>query len=519
MPSSEIARFRAALSEAEPGTVVVVDFDETLWLRNSTEEYLNSLQPRAIALLILGLLDLLRPWLVLSGPDRRRLHRDWTRVVVTSVLLPWSLPLWRWHAPVRARKWRNEALLEALNARADLDLKIATLGFSALVRPLLRAILPGAELCASDRFWSLCRIRQVGKRARTEAAIGRERLGRSVVITDSEEDAELLTHCGRPFLICWPNASYEPAFSHSYIPFYYTERGKRPGQRHLLRIVLLEDILLLCLASAWLMPHPVFGAISIILLHLSFWMVYEIGYAENDTVAAINEPNPKVPPASAKHVHRVHGGMAWLTALLASAPAVLLLVHANREALPLAWRVEDLTTAFILTYGAWVAYLGVSRLTYWAYNRIDVASRALVYPILQVFRTVGYGVLLPMNMIGTKLLLSVVLARWLPYFVYRAIGQHWPGSYRLLMLAIFLLLGLEGLVIDPWEYISLQLIVATAWLAAWAHRPIRSLCANARWTIADHERVPHRSNLDRRSRHSQQGTEKRLVPDRFGLEN
>jgi hypothetical protein len=480
MPMTEaLAALTRALEEAGDDPVLVVDFDETLWLRNSTEEYLKSLRPAFLAVLILGLIDLLRPWLILPGHDRRQVYRDWIRVSVTSLLMPWSRLLWQSRARDLGPRWANKDLVKLLRSRPDLRIHVATLGFKEIVEPLLRRMAPEIPLCASDRLWSFHRIRTRGKQAWVEAALGRARLARAIVVTDSEEDTDLLAGCAKPFLIRWPEARYEPAFSHHYLPFAYTERGKRTGQRYLLQHVLMEDALLLCIASAWLMPQPILGAVSLVILHLSFWLIYEIGYAENDLVATKREARPNLPPDAVEQARRMHSGMAWLTALLWSGPALLLLVITNDAALPFLSGDESLGVAFASASVIWIAYLVACRLTYWVYNRIDTVSRSLLYPLLQLFRTAGYAVLVPVNLLGIKLLLSVVLARWLPYLTYRFMGQHWPGPGRLLILGIFLLLSFGGVMVEPAVFLSLQFAVAAGWLAARAHKPIRSMVVSA----------------------------------------
>ena len=45
-----------SITQAAPDTPIVVDFDETLFLLNSSAEYLNSLRPRFIAAIILKIL-------------------------------------------------------------------------------------------------------------------------------------------------------------------------------------------------------------------------------------------------------------------------------------------------------------------------------------------------------------------------------------------------------------------------------------------------------------------------------
>ncbi|KAA2244396.1 hypothetical protein [Salinarimonas soli] len=471
----------AAIARAEHARPVIVDFDETLWLRNSTEEYLRSLRPRVLGLLVLALVDLLRPWFLLPGADKRRVHRDWCRVMAASLLMPWSLPLWRLRARRIGPGFANRPLLDALSARPDLGVRVATLGFDALVGPLLARFAPAMPLCASDRLWSLRRIRRQGKGAAVRTALGDGTVARAIVVTDSPEDADLLDACGTPLLVRWPEARYEPAFSHSYLPFAYTELGKRPGQRYILQHVLLEDVLLLCLASAWLMPSPVAGAVSLLVLHLCFWMIYEIGYAENDLVATKHEAVPNMPPAAVREGRRLSPPVAWLTALLCSAPAILLLVATNGPELPHLDAGIDLAPAFAITFAIWTAYLAAARGVYWLYNRVDTHTRSFLYPVLQIFRSVGYAVLVPMNLIGIKLLLALVLARWLPYLTYRYIGQHWPGPMRLLILAIFLILSVGGISVDPMLFLSFQFAAAVLWLGARAHRPLRRLLGGIRF--------------------------------------
>ena len=48
---------------------VLLDFDETLYLRNSTEDFIDCARPAVLALLVLRLLDFIRPW---RGPSSGR---------------------------------------------------------------------------------------------------------------------------------------------------------------------------------------------------------------------------------------------------------------------------------------------------------------------------------------------------------------------------------------------------------------------------------------------------------------
>src|SRR5215468_910271 len=50
---------------------VIVDLDETLYLYNSTEDFIDCAWPGLLALLLLRLLDVLKPWRLTGGIDTR----------------------------------------------------------------------------------------------------------------------------------------------------------------------------------------------------------------------------------------------------------------------------------------------------------------------------------------------------------------------------------------------------------------------------------------------------------------
>ncbi|WP_170149752.1 hypothetical protein [Rhodoplanes roseus] len=473
-------RVRRALAAADPGTEIIVDFDETLWLRNSTEEYLRSLRPRLLAYLILLALDVLRPWRLLGGAARQHHYRDWLRVLVCSVLLPWSIPLWRRRAPALAALWQNRELLDALQDSGYASFRVATLGFGALVEPLLRHIAPQAELVASGTLLSGHRIRRLGKSASIASRHGRGLVCGAIVITDSETDADLLEDCAMPLLVRWPAAEYRPAFAEAYVPFRYTQRGKRPGENYMLYGVLLEDVALLWLSFAWIMPAPIAGAAAILALHLSLWCVYEIGYVENDTRATMHEAKPQTwGGAGAACAQRFQPTWAWTAAAAFAVSGTWLLVTFNAGAvrLPLGSGQAPLLLGVL---GVWAAYLAITRVAFWTYNRLDVASRGIFYVVLQLLRTVGYGVLLATNPIGLAALLSLVLARWVKYLVYRDTGTRLTEDQRFLTLLFFLVLAGAAATIDPVAVVSVQAVATLVWLTAYAHRRIRGFFAQIR---------------------------------------
>jgi hypothetical protein len=461
----------SALAEAGPGHPVIVDFDETLWLRNTTEEYLGSLRPRFLAYLLLLSLDLLRPWLAMPGPDRRHVYRDWMRVLVATLVMPWGLLAWRRRAPALAREWTNAPLFEHLSRTASARILVATFGLDMLVRPILQAISPRFELVCAGGFWSGWRVRRSGKKACIDASEGPDLVPRSIVITDSERDNDLLEACRTPVLRIWPDAEYRPAFADAYVPFLYTQKGKRPGKNYMVRSVLLEDVLLISLALAWSMASPWEGLVAILFLHLSFWTIYELGYVENDIIAIKHEANPTQWPESALYAKRVRPIQAWVVAVLLAVPGAWLAVDSEAGSLSLLFDRAGATSATgtlaVFEFLAlWLAFLATMRLGFWFYNHVDVESRTYLYAMLQLFRVFGYTLFFTTTVAGAFLLIALVLTRWVPYMVYRQIGRRWTESHRFLLLLFFGLLSLGGLASTGTAFIDSQFLIIAAWLIA-----------------------------------------------------
>lgn len=457
-------------------SLLIVDFDETLWLRNSTEEYLNSLRPRWLAILVLATIDLVGPWTWFGNSVSRHVYRDWCRVLLTTLLLPWSVPLWRWRAPRLASQWRNHELLQILSARPELPIHVATFGFNVIVEPLVRQILPTGRLsCAAGLLFGY-KIRKKGKRKHLESALGPNILAAAVAISDSEDDADLLEVCKSAFLVRWAKSQFKPAFSESYRPFYYTQRVKRPGGNYMCYGVLFEDVAFLWIALAWTMPFPVVGMLALLVIHLSFWVIYEIGYFENDTLAAKRERTPNVPPGTAEAVRRMKSEPAWIVALLLGMAGGAILTRYNAQSVHGLQSLEWPQT-FVAFCGMWMLYLIGSRAAFWLYNRTNTEVRAYVYVFLQVFRSVGYCLIIDCNSVGSVLLLALVFARWQPYLTYRFAGVYRPVSYRLLTVFYFIVLALSSAMVGLTSFFFVQFFVALSWSLLLAQRQLRELMA------------------------------------------
>jgi hypothetical protein len=206
---------------------ILVDFDETLYLRNSTEDFIDLAWPGLLALLLLRVLEVLKPWRLTGGLDTR----DTWRICAISSFFPWTRWRWRAKVPFFAERYVNQELKAALKAGAQPPV-ILTTGFKPLVAPLLAAMgFADARLIAA-RIYSFADLRN-GKLHMATRELGAETVSSSLVITDSVNDLELLQCCARPLRTLWPQARYHRALGGVYLPGEYISQIKRPGQRYI----------------------------------------------------------------------------------------------------------------------------------------------------------------------------------------------------------------------------------------------------------------------------------------------
>ncbi|MEB3182453.1 MAG: haloacid dehalogenase-like hydrolase [Nostocaceae cyanobacterium] len=428
------------LNDVTDGTPVIVDFDETLLLRNSTEEYLNSLQPRAIAVVLLLVLEKLKPWSWLPGI--RAEARDWLRVVLATLLFPWTLLLWQKRARELAETQSNLALITALKEKPTSEIIVATLGFYPIVKPILAAMpLQVNQLIGCRLSWGGLSDRLKGKLALAQQFLTPETIQESVVITDSTDDNQLLAKVAHPCLVKWPEAVYQPALAEAYLPFLYLEKAKRPGENYFARVVLYEDWLSLVLATSWVSQVPLFHALSMLFLMLSFWCIYEVGYIENDRIAEKYEAKPKLSPTYQRYINRYDPSSPWIWAIFFAIPGLMLLNSLGSLA---SW--EDLSfqinpVQLGIQGGLWIGLLLAVRWTYHIYNFIDVQTRLWLYPLLQLYKGFGFLLVTATSIVGAMSFAAYVVARWTPYLIYRRGGdrQHFPEQLMRCILFLFFL--------------------------------------------------------------------------------
>lgn len=407
---------------------LLLDLDETAYLSNSTEDFLDSARPGLAALLLLRLLDAIRPWRWTGGEATR----DLWRIRFVSTFMPWIWILWRRRVKSLAARFANQPLLDAVTRRTGPTLFVSA-GFLPIIAPLIAALgFPEARIVASRLHTTEDRLR--GKFATALDALGEEAVAKSMVLTDSLEDLSLLDCCARPLWTVWEDARYRRALSHIYVPGQYLTQVKRPGLRYIMHGIILEDFALWVLCSNFLSPSPVTHVIGLLALLISFWAIYESGYVDNDRVALHHEKDPKLSTTFGEVEVATPTLQPWIWALAFELIAVFLLSEPGRSLL------HDVI--------AWTTLLLGTHFAFWLYNRLNKQSRIWLYPALQLSRTASFTVLVPIGLPAALALGAHVLARWVPYYVYRTSRtKDWPDAQFFLTRLLFYSLLLTVFVI------------------------------------------------------------------------
>ncbi|MDP3824813.1 MAG: hypothetical protein Q8R33_25355 [Burkholderiales bacterium] len=402
---------------------ILLDLDETLYLRNSTEDFIDSARPRLPALLLMRLLDLVKPWRTTGG----EVTRDVWRVRLISMCFPWTANLWKTRVTALATAFTNQRLMAVLGPHGASPI-ITTAGFEPIVGPLVAALgLPQARIVAA-RLWTFA-DRRGGKLQRAIGELGDETIRSALVLTDSADDITLLDACARPLRAVWPEARHRHALSGVYLPGQYLTHVKRPGARYIVRGILQEDFAFWVLSSIALAALPLPHFFGLLFLLVSFWSVYERGYVDNDLIAARFEEKPKLSAAFRDSPVATPRWQPWGWALATGAVGVALLRW------PAAWSPTH--------FAIWFAVLLATHVWFTLYNRFDKGTRVWLFMGLQFARSAAFVALVPILPIGAAALGAHVLAKWVPYHVYRLGGKEWPEApFHLIRLLFFVVLAL-----------------------------------------------------------------------------
>ena len=402
---------------------ILVDLDETLYLQNSTEDFIDCASPRIFAKLVTKILDVLKPWRLTGG----HATRDVWRLAFIRILFPWTGLLWRRRIRLSGARFLNQQLHQAL-VDAKPHTTIVTVGFVPIVKPLITALGYNSETVIAAQPWSF-RDRRNGKLWLAKKSMSDDQLRSSLLITDSIDDVALLERCGAPLRVIWPEARYCPALAKAYVPGEYISKIKRPGERYIWRAIVQEDLFLWMLSSVPLAAMIGTHIAGLVLLCISFWTIYELGYVDNDQSAVRYEKDPKLSKSFGQVEIETSLSKPWLWAIPMGIAGVVLLKYP--------------ATANLYDASKWIAVLLATHGCFWLYNRVDKTTRTWFYVWLQFGRSAAFIVLAPITLIGGIALASNALARWIPYLVYRHADKKWPGGKPgVIRLVIFVVLAL-----------------------------------------------------------------------------
>ena len=437
------------IKKADSEKSVILDFDETLFLRNSTAEYLDSLRPRLLGLILIKILGAIKPWAWLPKPFKGGEIRDWFLVVFSTIFLPWTIFLWQAKAKKLADKYSNQELVKAVNENSNSPVIVATLGFNFIISPILKHMPIKDYKLIGCRFWQGAEDRGRGKLLMTEDILSKSSIKSAILVTDSYDDLPLLKMVENPCLVIWQQARYISPLRDVYLPFFYLEKVKRIGEKYTMKVILWDDLPILWLAFSWQANHSILHGISIAFLLVSFWSVYELGYYENDRVAEQYEEKPKLSITYHIHKQMMETWYPWFWSLLFGIIGVILLERAQGIDLVYGnYPVGDnfsLRDFLLLPCLSWLGFLLSSRVCFWVYNHLNKHTRTWLYLLLQSFRYYGFLALTSTNPIGTSILSSHILSRSILYVVYRYSGgnaDNWPRQVpeKLLRWLIFVFL-------------------------------------------------------------------------------
>ena len=217
-------------------------------------------------------------------------------------------------------------------------------------------------------------------------------------------------------------------------------------------------------------------------LVVSYWCIYEIGYQENDLIGEKYEKKPILSENYLRYKKRLNlsSPSPWYWAMAIALPALLMIEVAKLPVpLSVAFTQVSQRAPQLLMYdmALWLAFLVAVRLAFWIYNQFNTEARIWIYPFLQVQKLFGFTLLVGINPVGTILLLSLCISRWLHYAIYRCGGDRWRFPLNFSCLLFFLMMFFGQMISSetPAEMISLQAAVALGYCTIRSIKPIKEL--------------------------------------------
>ena len=184
------------------------------------------------------------------------------------------------------------------------------------------------------------------------------------------------------------------------LPFFYDNLG--------------DDLLIVLIAFALVSDAPLWTAVGVTILHFSLWIIYEIGYFENDSVSVSLEADGKTPENFEKFRQVFSQKAAWIWAIVIGLAGLAVVTRTPGSYFEGAGLV-----GFTIMAALWIALLGVLRGAYYAFNHVDKMSRIYLYLPLQLLKYAFPMLFFTLSPAGAALIFAQVLRRWVPYMVYR----------------------------------------------------------------------------------------------------
>ncbi len=394
--------------EDSPQQPLLLELDLTLVLGSTTEAFLDSVRPSSYAKALLAVTDKVAPWRLLSG---RQENRDWIRVLVLLLLMPWSYLRWRAIAASWAEENANGSLVSAAQNHKG-PVVVITRGFDIIVNPVVNALHLAGEkqvltiACKAFRWKGL---RQFSKTEHVERSTKLSTVEDSIVVSDSMHDRDLFVACQTPVLTEWEGAYWIEPHENAYVPLRYVQLTKTPFKGFVQAGWVKDDLYIAVLAlssTAWFFP---LHAVGIALLSLALWITYETGYYENDMVGSVREVDPVLPKNFAEVRGTVPKYAPWVWAFaitVVGSPFVAL--GSGQSIASSAW----------VCFG-WMAVLVEIRLVFALFNRLPKVHRVIPHLFLQIGKYLGYLVVTSVSTVGAILLVAQIVYRWVPYVPYR----------------------------------------------------------------------------------------------------
>lgn len=429
MPQRELD---IALQDRDPAAErkIFVDFDHTLFACNSTELFIASCRPAFLAAAIDFLVRDCIPWRLTGLPRWFRL-RDFVCCLLILLVMPWTWWQWRRQAPALFARHESAAVRRSLERLPPDKLVLVSFGMRFILRALLRGSRWDSTPLIATRLWSGPRHFARGKMALLGDHFTAEEIASATAISDSDDDRDLLTGVQLGILIA-PQGGRFRAAEQRYVPLRYTTQAKY-GALHMLDKVLLIDLAILVLGSSRDIDDMLRRLLCMPFLVLSLVCVYEMGYYENDMVAARTEAKPTLTAASQRFLSYPIQPAAWIWAI------GLGIAGCGAAALTRSISTLALGPAIL----AWVILLVLLRLVFLLYNQQPVRSRIMLYPLLQLMKFLPVFFLIHPTGMGVLLALSQVATMWVVYILYRLGGdaqQLNKELFRSVLLAVGMVL-------------------------------------------------------------------------------